>query len=135
MAITDMWYNGEVNSFLPSYYGQANPDPNTFEKWGHFSQVVWNGTTSIGCASVLCPDGSIFQGFQTWFTVCNYYPAGMYTGTDSSSDADNLQATWVVIMVPIFSNPPVQIPSQFELTCSFRIRGVHLFSIHERRCG
>jgi uncharacterized protein YkwD len=80
MAITDMWYNGEVNSFLPSYYGQANPDPNTFENWGHFSQVVWNGTTSIGCASVLCPDGSIFQGLQTWFTVCNYYPAGNMGG-------------------------------------------------------
>lgn len=46
-----------------------------------------------------------------------------------------LLATWAVSTVPIFSNPPVQIPSQLELTCSFRIRGVHLFSTHERRCG
>jgi hypothetical protein len=82
MAITNMWYNGEVNSYLPSYYGQDNPDLSTFEDWGHFSQVVWDGSTSIGCASVLCPDGSIFQGFQTWFTVCNYYPAGIYTDSN-----------------------------------------------------
>jgi hypothetical protein len=82
MAITNMWYNGEVNNYLPSYYGQDNPDLNTFELWGHFSQVVWDGSTSVGCASVLCPDGSIFTGFQTWFTVCNYYPPGMYSEND-----------------------------------------------------
>jgi hypothetical protein len=79
MAITDMWYNGEVNSYLPSYYGQDTPDMSNFEAWGHFSQVVWDGSTGIGCAAVLCPDGSIFNGFETWFTVCNYFPAGVYT--------------------------------------------------------
>jgi len=52
-----------------------------------------------------------------------------------SSDADKIQATWAVNMVPMCSNPLVQIPLQFELTSSFRIRGVHLFSTHERRCG
>jgi hypothetical protein len=82
MAITNMWYNGEVNNWLPSYYGEASPDMSNFESWGHFSQVVWSGSTGIGCASVLCADGTIFAGYQTWFTVCNYYNAGMYTDND-----------------------------------------------------
>jgi Cysteine-rich secretory protein family len=75
-AITDMWYNSEVNAFLPSYYGESTPDTSNFDAWGHFSQIVWAGSTTIGCASVFCPSPAIFNGFDAWFTVCNYGPAG-----------------------------------------------------------
>ncbi|KAI1323613.1 CAP domain-containing protein [Xylariaceae sp. FL0255] len=80
MASTDMWYNGEVNSFLPSYYGQATPDMNTFETWGHFSQLVWKSTQSVGCAVQFCPAGTMFDGLDAWFTVCNYDPPGNVAG-------------------------------------------------------
>ncbi|KAK6916274.1 CAP domain, partial [Dillenia turbinata] len=40
---------------------------------GHYTQVVWNTTTSIGCARVTCNNGSIF-------ITCNYYPAGNIPG-------------------------------------------------------
>jgi hypothetical protein len=73
-----MWYNGELAAYLPSYYGQANPDFSNFEVWGHFSQVVWKSTTSIGCATQFCKSGTLFPTVAGWFTVCNYGPAGTY---------------------------------------------------------
>jgi uncharacterized protein YkwD len=76
-SITNQWYYGEVNSFLPSYYGEATPDMTYFSSWGHFSQVVWKGSSSVGCASQFCPSGTIFAGFDSWFTVCNYVARGM----------------------------------------------------------
>ncbi|KAG9237920.1 extracellular SCP domain-containing protein Pry1, partial [Amylocarpus encephaloides] len=39
---------------------------------GHFTQVAWKDTTSVGCAQKTC-DG------QTYIT-CRYYPAGNYAG-------------------------------------------------------
>ncbi|MEO5330741.1 MAG: CAP domain-containing protein [Magnetococcus sp. YQC-5] len=40
---------------------------------GHYTQVVWNSTRTVGCAAVLCPDDG-----QIW--VCNYEPPGNYRG-------------------------------------------------------
>jgi Cysteine-rich secretory protein family. len=40
---------------------------------GHYTQMVWENTTQIGCAKAICADNS-----QIW--VCNYYPAGNYVG-------------------------------------------------------
>jgi hypothetical protein len=77
-AISDQWYNGEVNAFLPSYYGKPTPDLSNFDAWGHFSQVVWKASTKVGCASHYCPPKTIFEDFGSWFTVCNYRAAGQY---------------------------------------------------------
>ena len=40
---------------------------------GHYTQVVWRSTKSVGCASVACKDGS------TYF-ICSYYPFGNIIG-------------------------------------------------------
>jgi hypothetical protein len=48
-----------------------------FESWGHFSQVVWKGSMTVGCASQFCAAGTIFAGFESWFTVCNV-PQGKF---------------------------------------------------------
>lgn len=40
---------------------------------GHYTQVVWNTTRSIGCGMAICADLS-----QIW--VCNYDPPGNYRG-------------------------------------------------------
>ncbi|KAI1273733.1 CAP domain-containing protein [Xylaria sp. FL0933] len=80
MATTNMWYDGEFNSFLPSYYGQATPDMSNFEAWGHLSQLVWAGTTSVGCHAQFCPKGTAYSNLDSWFTVCNYSPPGNVGG-------------------------------------------------------
>jgi pathogenesis-related protein 1 len=38
---------------------------------GHYSQIVWSGTTKVGCGIRDCPDG-----FTT--LLCNYYPPGNF---------------------------------------------------------
>jgi hypothetical protein len=73
-----MWYNGELPQFPSNGYGQANPDMSNFEGWGHFSQVVWAGSTKVGCKTQFCPAGTVYSTMDAWFTVCNYYPAGKY---------------------------------------------------------
>jgi len=79
-AITDMWYYSEVGLYPRSAYGRSNPDMGSFHDWGHYTQVVWHSTTKIGCASKLCPAGTIVGGMASWYTVCNYYPPGNFGG-------------------------------------------------------
>merc|ERR1712113_396540 len=84
-VITNLWYNAEVNAYSP-YYGQANPGGN-FNDYGHFTQVVWQGTTVVGCATQDCSAGGL-ANVPPYFTVCNYYEAGNYGG----EYADNIDA-------------------------------------------
>ncbi|WP_407692904.1 CAP domain-containing protein [Pyxidicoccus xibeiensis] len=49
---------------------------------GHYTQVVWRKTGSVGCATVMCnknsPFGAQFPTWQNW--VCNYAPPGNWVG-------------------------------------------------------
>lgn len=47
--------------------------PGFSEKTGHFTQVVWKGTTSVGCGRTNC-NGK--NGTPGWFVVCEYWPPG-----------------------------------------------------------
>lgn len=40
---------------------------------GHYTQMIWKNTQSVGCAVAICADKS-----QLW--VCNYNPPGNYIG-------------------------------------------------------
>ncbi|KAF9117463.1 hypothetical protein BGX30_005435 [Mortierella sp. GBA39] len=62
----DAWYN-EV-----SKYNYKNPGFSMAT--GHFTQVVWKGTTSVGCAKKFCP------GSNWTIYICNYDPPGNYEG-------------------------------------------------------
>ncbi|KIV86526.1 hypothetical protein PV11_02133 [Exophiala sideris] len=79
--ITNEMYNDEIG-WYPLPYGQANPDMTNFEHWGHYSQIVWKSTTSVGCATQYCPNGlaNTGSGVSPYFTVCNYSPPGNYGG-------------------------------------------------------
>ncbi|KAI4743071.1 PR-1-like protein [Aureobasidium sp. EXF-12298] len=89
-VITELFYNGEVG-YYTNLYGQANPDMTNFEKWGHFSQLVWKGTTKVGCATQYCSGGlaNVGQYVSPHFTVCNYGAPGNYAG----EYADNIGAS------------------------------------------
>lgn len=90
-VITGQFYNGEE----PVYpaYGVDSPDMSNFQNWGHFSQVVWQGTESVGCYSYTCnptndcqPNGQPYLantpcgpgGVPAINHVCNYYPPGEF---------------------------------------------------------
>jgi hypothetical protein len=79
-ASSNFWYNGELNKFPSSDYGKGSPDMGNFHDWGHFSQLVWSSTQQVGCATYLCPAGTMVAGMDAWFTVCNYFPAGNMGG-------------------------------------------------------
>jgi uncharacterized protein YkwD len=74
-AITNQWYYGEVGN-MP--YGQDSPSVNGPE-FLHFTQVVWKSSSTVGCATVVCPAGSIFS-YASLYTVCDYKSAGNMMG-------------------------------------------------------
>jgi Cysteine-rich secretory protein family len=62
---------------------QNAPDNTNYKLWGHYSQLVWSSTTSIGCG--VNPDvpvrDSKTEMIQTgWILVCRYLPAGNIHG-------------------------------------------------------
>ncbi len=48
---------------------------------GHYTQLVWRNTTSVGCAMSRCTTNSPFSGSPTWYlVVCDYSPPGNFIG-------------------------------------------------------
>ncbi|PON26441.1 hypothetical protein TGAM01_v204917 [Trichoderma gamsii] len=77
-GVTDQWYNDEMENW--TFYGQSNPPSGLdLDAFGHFTQVVWKGSTKVGCATVQCPSGSVLS-LPSWYTVCNYGPPGNFGG-------------------------------------------------------
>lgn len=64
-------------------------DPNN-PTYSHFTQVVWKGTTQVGCAVHTCPAGTIFDASYgtAQFMACEYNPPGNVEG----EFGDNVQA-------------------------------------------
>jgi len=97
--ITDGFYNGEVNSY--TYYG-GEPDTSTLHAWGHFSQIVWKDTESVGCYTTDCSANGLGNispgsGIRPFFTVCNYGPPGKLPFDDSMIDVltDRVTGNWI----------------------------------------
>ena len=48
---------------------------------GHYTQVVWDATTTMGCAHALCTDNNPFGQQGEWrLTVCQFSPGGNMMG-------------------------------------------------------
>jgi len=52
-------------------------NPGFAEDTGHFTQVVWSNTTTVGCGRQNC-NGK--DGTSGWYVVCEYYPPGNVVG-------------------------------------------------------
>jgi uncharacterized protein YkwD len=72
------WYN-EVELMGGNFGSATISDSRVL----HFTQVVWKGTTKIGCAAHYCgTQGNIFPPpFYSYFVVCNYAEAGNMGGS------------------------------------------------------
>ncbi len=72
--VVDAWV-AEVKS-----YDYATNTCAANEVCGHYTQVVWRDSTSLGCGVASCTANSPFGGgtWQLW--VCNYDPPGNYVG-------------------------------------------------------
>lgn len=57
-AITNQWYYGEAAN-VP--YGQNSPAVKDVPEFLHFTQVVWKGTSKVGCYTAQCGAGTIFS--------------------------------------------------------------------------
>ena len=55
-------------------YDPKNP------QYSHFTQMVWKGTTDLGCAFVVCPSGTVYDSDESQYLVCRYTPAGNVDG-------------------------------------------------------
>ena len=58
--------------------GQYNAT--TFEGAGHWTQVVWKGTTQVGCAVATCNNIFPAKYGPAKYYVCEYYPQGNIIG-------------------------------------------------------
>jgi len=64
--------------------------PGFSEGTGHFTQLVWKSTSSVGCERVDCPKTSDAKG---WIVVCQYWPPGNVVGGNLFQDNVQKQTT------------------------------------------
>ncbi|EFX06028.1 extracellular scp domain containing protein [Grosmannia clavigera kw1407] len=77
------------------------------EATGHFSQLVWKNSTTVGCGRRLCSNKQKNSG---WFLVCEYWPRGNVIGqfgeevgrqagrtTESAVSADRHTSSGVIL--------------------------------------
>ena len=117
--LTNVMYYGEIGLF-PLPYGQARPNMSRFHDWAHFSQMVWNSTTSVGCATIDCSASGLANTVSSvapWFTVCNYSPPGNVDGEYGRNVAEPEGHPAAVVGGPSFVVVPettVPMPKRWE---------------------
>ncbi|CAK7210042.1 hypothetical protein SCUCBS95973_000658 [Sporothrix curviconia] len=55
-------------------------DPSFSEATGHFTQLVWKDSTTVGCGRKLCGGKAAGSKSTGWFLVCEYWPRGNIIG-------------------------------------------------------
>lgn len=80
-------------NFPADNYGKATPDSmvrddGRWEKYGHFTQLIWASSAKVGCAAAHCErvacvpgkqgceDGYYNSSYNGWMIACNYKSTG-----------------------------------------------------------
>ncbi|KAF5354800.1 hypothetical protein D9756_005544 [Leucocoprinus leucothites] len=75
---------GTIQAAVQSWMNEASQydynNPGFSAATGHFTQVVWKATTTLGCASHVCNTGSPFGSGEWTYIVCRYTPPGNFLG-------------------------------------------------------
>ncbi len=71
--IVDLW-GAEQSYFLFGPFGDTSSTTGHWYDIGHYTQIIWNTTTQIGCGKA----ANITQDAE--YFVCRYYPPGNYLG-------------------------------------------------------
>merc|ERR1719189_2510620 len=75
--VTDSWYSEEKDYDYATGGKTAECEAiGSSCMIGHFTQVVWNGSTKLGCGFA----HGTSQGMQCTWAVCRYTPPGNYVG-------------------------------------------------------
>jgi pathogenesis-related protein 1 len=64
--VVDEWVDPEIGCFSNGPFDSCSCT------CGHYSQIVWRGSTEVGCGAAECDGGLVW--------VCNYNPAGNFLG-------------------------------------------------------
>ncbi|KAG0298628.1 hypothetical protein BGZ96_009702 [Linnemannia gamsii] len=83
-AAIKVWYDEvyKYNFNAPGFYSGTASSLPLKTNFGHFTQVVWKSTTSVGCAKRACPNWTIY--------ICNYDPPGNMVSWDNGYFRDNV---------------------------------------------
>ena len=74
---------------------------------GHFTQLVWKDTKSVGCGRKECDNGNN-AGSQGWLVVCEYWPAGNVEGEYKSQVQERRKASNILGDVSSGSQKQIQ---------------------------
>lgn len=99
-AATNTWYNTEECLFNQAgLYGVANPPADVSgQEIGHFTNVVWKGWTSMGCATTLCGETAGMTNAN--LTLCFYSVYGEFFNRCFSIFKDPFTNCFVQISLP-----------------------------------
>jgi len=78
-ASVDAWgLEGELYNWAKPGFSEAT---------GHFTQLVWSNTTTVGCGRTNCAGKNKTPG---WYVVCEYFPPGNIEGDNNQYFIDNV---------------------------------------------
>jgi pathogenesis-related protein 1 len=112
---------------------------------GHFTQIIWAVTTSVGCGAYVCDANT--QISTPWiYSVCNYYIGGNWDGQHPLSDPRNCNGPVVpytpnhgsevpnppVPPVPPGPVPPVPIPPASTTGTPIKLAQATILSAHNK---
>ena len=69
-----------VNSWVSEAFNYDYSQPRFSLDTGHFTQVVWKSTTTLGCGYAIGSHTENGTRFNAYYAVCRYSPSGNVTG-------------------------------------------------------